>query len=229
MLTTKKKLLLLIIIFFPFFFYNHARAEKIPYQPDPSLLESGDFLWPKKPGVRIPYAFRNLEEIDIGHMGIVELDENKILWVIDASYGRGVMRISYKEWISYREDQNIWVGRLKGFSTIERSKIVEEAKKYIGKPYDFWNLDLNDDTAFYCSKLPWLSIYRALGFAVDYISYSKRPLWFSPKQFFLLPNIEKIYNPGIYSADFEEPALLDFSVSDEPSCVLSNARCPIAN
>jgi hypothetical protein len=73
-----------------------------------------------------------------------------------------------------------------------------EASKYIGRPYDFWNLDLADTSAFYCSKLVWLAIRYGLGFDIDGDSNPKRAFWFSPKQLINEPGIELIVNPEPY-------------------------------
>jgi len=227
------------------------------------MFESGDFVWPKKPGAYVPYnsGSKNspaqdreqwLQERDayvaklvtsplqetlsqqriamlrsmdyreflaiyagdqrpgvpgaysggavyVGHVGIIEMDSNKTRWVIEAIIGKGVIRTTYADWITERSDQVVWLGRLRQLDAVQRAKIVMEAKRELGKPYDFWNFDLNDDSGFYCSKLAWQSIYRSLGFAVDGNENSKRLLWFSPKQFLYVPTIQRLHAPGPYA------------------------------
>jgi uncharacterized protein YycO len=82
---------------------------------------------------------------------------------------------------------------------VKRAEIAIEARRYVGRPYNFWNFDLADDTAFYCSKLAWLAIYRALGFPIDGVAEPKRSFWFSPKQFLYLKTIARMHDPGIYA------------------------------
>lgn len=135
----------------------------------------------------------------VGHVAMLEVDSNKTAWVIEALLGKGIVRKTYVDWVKERENQIVWLGRLKNFDAQQRAKLVPEAKKHIGKPYDFWNFDLNDDKEFYCSKLCWLSIYRSLGVAVDGNKNPKRLLWFSPKQLLYLDAINIIHNPGSYA------------------------------
>jgi uncharacterized protein YycO len=95
----------------------------------------------------------------------------------------------------------VWLGRLRGYDAQQRAGLAAEALKHVGKPYDFWNFDLDEDSGFYCSKLAWLAIYRALGFAVDGRTNPRRVLWFSPKQFLRLKAVEKLFEPpGGYAA-----------------------------
>ncbi len=60
-------------------------------------------------------------------------------------------------------------------------------------PYDFWNFDLDDDRAFYCSKLAWMAIFRSLKFAVDGNVNPRRSFLFSPKQLLYAPTIVRIF------------------------------------
>ena len=115
-----------------------------------------------------------------------------------STMGRGVIPL-VRRWLANRPNEVIWLGRVKGRSNDERASIVEEAKKYINRPYDFWNFDLNDDHGFYCSKLVWLSVFRSLSFAIDGNSNPERAFWFSPKQLLYLPAIDRIHDPGPYA------------------------------
>ncbi len=233
-----------------------------PPLPKPDMFESGDLLWPKKPGAFVPYSQRaefdiqrdreiwereksefldrvarektylSAQQIDalraldyreflaryhgdqqpgipgvyssgggiyVGHVGIIDVASSGAIFVVEALWGRGVIRHSYDEWLANRPNEVIWLGRVKGRSNDERASIVEEAKKYINRPYDFWNFDLNDDHGFYCSKLVWLSVFRSLSFAIDGNSNPERAFWFSPKQLLYLPAIDRIHDPGPYA------------------------------
>lgn len=132
----------------------------------------------------------------VGHVGIIEVDQGKNKWVIEALGGKGVIKQRYEDWISGRPGEWICVGRLKNRLPDERKLIPEEAAKYIGRPYYFWNLDLDDDREFYCSKLVWMAIYRSLHVAVDGNSNRKRRFWFSPKQLLYASAVDEIFSPG---------------------------------
>ena len=233
-----------------------------PPLPRPDAFNSGDFLWPKKPGVFVPYSQQanigperdaeiwerekqefldqarsgqtglspeQLQELRgltyreflaryegdqkpgqpgvyssggglyVGHVGIIDINPNGEPEVIEALWGPGVTRRTYKDWLSGRPDEVVWLGRLRDQSKSARASISGEAAKYVGRPYKFWNFNLNDDSGFYCSKLVWLSVYRSLGFAIDGNFDPKRDFWFSPKQLLYLPVIDRLHDPGPYA------------------------------
>lgn len=233
-----------------------------PPLPDKSIFQSGDFVWPKKPGVFVPYNYntqRSLENderqwiierdafvakakkhpgymsaediqqlqrltfrefyaryagdqrpntpgqyssgggIYVGHVGILEIDSGKSAWVIEALIGKGIVRSRYEEWVLGRPGEIVWLGRVRDVPASDREKISIEAKRMLGRPYDFWNFNLADDTAFYCSKLAWLSIWRGLKFAIDGNPDSKRAFWFSPKQLLYSKAISRLHDPGPYA------------------------------
>lgn len=234
-------------------------------RPDPATFESGDLVWPKKPGIIVPYSASyapemrqvptdfydeqkfeteksayvkqaaqsdpdftatdedQLNRLDfeafakqyhgsqilnkeslgtgsivyVGHVAILEIWDGKP-FVIEAVSGKGVIRQPYENWLSSRPGEEIWHGRVEDLSEEQRSKIPTEAEKYVGRPYEFFNLDLNDDSGFYCSKLVWLAIFRSLYFAIDDDPESKRNFWFSPKQLMNARRVQVLYSPGNY-------------------------------
>jgi len=82
--------------------------------------------------------------------------------VIEALWGRGVIRHTYADWVAERAGEMVWLRRLAKLSPAQRAKIPVEAKKHLGKPYDFWNFHLNDESGFYCTKLTWMAAFRSL-------------------------------------------------------------------
>lgn len=234
-------------------------------RPDPSEFQSGDFVWPKKPGVIVPYsaayapdmrqvptdfydrqkfetekraylehvaksdrnftasqedrfnrlsfeAFAkqyqgsqtlNVESLGtgsivyVGHVAVLEIWDGKP-FVIEAVSSRGVVRQPYENWLASRPGEEVWHGRVADLPQEQCSKIPAEAKKYLGRPYEFFNLDLNDDSGFYCSKLVWLAIFRSLQFAIDDDPESERFFWFSPKQLMNARRVQLLYSPGSY-------------------------------
>ncbi|PRD50424.1 YiiX/YebB-like N1pC/P60 family cysteine hydrolase [Phyllobacterium myrsinacearum] len=234
-------------------------------RPDPSGFQSGDFVWPKKPGVIVPYSASYAPEmrqiptdfydkqkfeaeksayleraaksdpdfaasqenrlnrlsfeafarqyhgshtlnaaslgtgsiVYVGHVAILEICDGAP-FVIEAVSGQGVIRHSYEDWLASRPGEDIWLGRVEDLPQEQRSEIPAEAKKYLGRPYEFFNLDLNDDSGFYCSKLVWLAIFRSLQFAIDDDPQGERFFWFSPKQLMNARRVQLLYNPGSY-------------------------------
>ena len=135
----------------------------------------------------------------VGHVAILDMRRG-VPYVIEALLKKGVVEATYEDWLASRPDQVIWLGRLRNWSQEDRARIAVEARRYIGRPYDFWNFDLDDDSKFYCSKLCWLSAFRALNLALDNNPNPKRPLWYSPKQLLNGPNTEKLHDPGPYAS-----------------------------
>ena len=142
----------------------------------------------------IPFSSGSL--IAVGHVGIIEIDASGTPWVIEALLVPGVVRQRYSSWLDARQGEIVWHGRLLDFSKERRATIATEATKYIAKPYNFWNLNLTDDTEFYCSKLVWLSIMRALNTPVDGNSDARRSFWLSPKQVLYSAKIVRLVDPG---------------------------------
>jgi Permuted papain-like amidase enzyme, YaeF/YiiX, C92 family len=116
------------------------------------------YVGDQKPG--IPGAYSTGGGIYVGHVGLIEVDDSTVPWVVEAVLGRGVVRSRYDDWIASRPDEIVWHGRIRDLPAVDRAGVVSESKKYLGRPYDFWNFDLNDDAGFYCSKLVWLSVWR---------------------------------------------------------------------
>ncbi len=241
---------------------SKGSAAVVARLPDDRKFESGDLLWPKKPGAFIPYSntpgrsamedrerwyaeknillqkaregkianadaiiaeLRDLsyEEFQnrylqgqpkegitpyaagsvaaVGHIGIIETDSQGTSYVIEALWQPGVTRHRYSDWIDSRPGEIVWHGRLLDKTRAERTGIAAEAKKQIGKPYDFWDLDLSSEKGFYCSKLAWLSIFGATKVAVDGNPNPQRAFWLSPKQILYSPRIERLHDPGDYA------------------------------
>ncbi len=255
-----------------------VQAAPVPPHPNPAAFQSGDFLWPAKPGDFIPrYSVRGiapneeavtweeekrkfiedarasgnpdqlaaaaqLERLSydefqaryfsgggdagtrerglatrgigipqVGHVALIEVDDSGAPWVIEAMpksvhryeslYSRfknGVIRTPYTDWIEQHKAYNVWQGRLRNFDKAQRTRIVTEAKPFLGKDYWFWSFNLNDETAFYCSKLVWVSVWKAINFALDGDTSFTRNFWVTPKQLVYATSIELLHNPGAY-------------------------------
>jgi Permuted papain-like amidase enzyme, YaeF/YiiX, C92 family len=152
----------------------------------------------QKPGV--PGAYATGGGVYVGHVAILEVGADGGQWVIEALWERGVVRQSYDDWLKGRSDQIVWHGRVRDITLEAGARISVEANKYVGRPYDFWNFDLLDDSSFYCSKLAWLATMRSLGIALDDNPEPTRSFWFSPKQFLYSPRIGRLNDPGEYAS-----------------------------
>lgn len=150
-----------------------------------------------------------LPRLSVGHVAIVEIDKKGKKWIVEAMpkgeagyrivYGRftdGVVRTPYSEWIKKHANYNIWHGRIK--VKANRADIANAAKSFLGKDYWIWALNFADESAFYCSKLVWVSAHKALGIALDNDKTTSRQLWLSPKRLMKLDKVAMLYSPAPY-------------------------------
>ncbi len=137
----------------------------------------------------------------VGHVGIIEVAPDGKRFVIEAVWGsvKAVQRVAYEDWLKQRADSWVWVGRIRDLNAQAGAAFVAQAKSYIGKPYDFWNFDLADESGFYCSKLVWLSLVRAAKVAVDDNPDPGRMFWLSPKQVWNSVRMMRINVPREYA------------------------------
>ena len=146
--------------------------------------------------------------ISVGHVGLIDVDRAGIPYVVEAtphypdgSRG-GVIRMRYAEWLKGYSNIQVWHGRFRGLDASASQRVLDVARGQLGKPYDFFNFDLNDDRGFYCSKLVWMSVWRAAQFAPDDNPDPRRgnrfPPWFSPKTLIGASRITMLHNPGEY-------------------------------
>ena len=150
------------------------------------------------PGAVTPYAGR----LSVGHVAIVRMIGGKAT-IVEAMWGIGVREIAYEDWGAEREGQWFWHGRLKAVDPSKRTEVAERAAEQVGKPYRFWNFNLQDDSGFYCSKLAWFATREATGVVIDDDPEPKRQLWLSPKQLLKSPHLQILHSPGNYGASQE--------------------------
>jgi cell wall-associated NlpC family hydrolase len=146
--------------------------------------------------------------ISVGHVGLIEMAAQGIPYVVEATPKRadgttaGVIRVRYTDWLKSYTNIQVWHGR---FSTLDAAacrRVLNVARSQLGKPYDFFNFDLNDDRSFYCSKLVWMSVWRAVKIAADDNPDPQRgknfPPWFSPKALLSAKRMTMLHSPGEY-------------------------------
>jgi hypothetical protein len=138
----------------------------------------------------------------VGHVGILDVDNRGNIEVVEAvmESEKRVRVYPYDRWLADRPRDDVWHGRLRDRSASDRHQMVGEARKYLGRPYEFFNFNLNDDSGFYCSKLVWLAVYRSMHFPVDDDPNPRRHFWFSPKQLLNAPHVQKLFVPGNYGS-----------------------------
>lgn len=143
------------------------------------------------------YAGSRLGPFYVGHVAILERDEDGHPWIIEA-ISDGVLRVPYEDWREERNAEHLWHARLRDFEEKQRAEIAAEARRQVGKPYGFFNFDLEDDRSFYCSKLAWYSVKKKLGLALDGNPDPRRNIWFTPKQMIQLRALELLKDQGEY-------------------------------
>ena len=146
--------------------------------------------------------------ISVGHVGLIEVDASGIPYIVEATPKRpdgtegGVIRLRYADWLKSYTNIQVWHGRFRDLDTTAGRRVVKVARSQLGKPYDFFNFDLNDDRGFYCSKLVWLSVWRAAQIAADDNPDPHRgsrfPPWFSPKALISAKRMVMLHSPGEY-------------------------------
>jgi hypothetical protein len=148
------------------------------------------------------------QTISVGHVGLIELDAARVPYVVEATPARpngskgGVVRTRYADWLRGYSDIQVWHGRLRGIDAAANRRILGIARGQLGKPYDFFNFDLNDDRGFYCSKLVWMCLWRAASIAIDDDPDPRRgsrfPPWFAPKSLIRAKRVQLLHSPGEY-------------------------------
>ena len=142
-------------------------------RPQPAGLQTGDLLFIGIPGDYIPEegsmdeaitAATGGGELNLIHVSIVEVDAAGEPWVIDATFKHNVDRYPLDTLIS---DFTLKDGSLPTYilkrlrDTTGVTQFVENAKSYIGEPYDI--AFLQDNGAHYCSELVRDAYRRADG------------------------------------------------------------------
>jgi len=131
---------LLILIVLPIF---------ISCMRSSTTLKNGDLLFFKPQESVMEQAISSSTGEGFVHVAIVEVDEGKCIWVIDATPQKGVGRIPLKKKLSEEKGEDVYVYRLRDTSGLGAS--VRKAKSLVGKSYD-WHFSQDNDQ-YYCSEL----------------------------------------------------------------------------
>jgi uncharacterized protein YycO len=155
------------------------------------------YLADQPPGVVTPRGADTPGPLYVGHVAIVRMDGGRPL-IVEA-VEPSVRHLAYDAWIADRGQDDIWHGRIRDRSGPERARMADEAVKYVGVRYRFFNFNLNDASGTYCSKLAWLATFRSLSLALDDNPNPFRFPWYSPKRLMRSPHICLLFDPGGYT------------------------------
>lgn len=129
-------------------------------QPVEVTLQSGDVVLQTSRSSRSA-LIRRASDSPYSHVGVVERAKDGV-FVIEAV--QPVSRTPLSKWVKRGQGGTVTVLRPKGLDAAARAKVVAEAKRQLGKPYDAryrW-----DDDALYCSELVVKAFERGAGITV---------------------------------------------------------------
>ncbi len=129
------------------------------------ILDEGDIIFRYGNGVWSP-VFRNvsLTEKRFSHAGVIIVEKGRF-WVVHASAhemnGVGyVSKVSLEQFLAVSSDYAVYrFGKEKNV----RWRIAENAKSYIGRPFDS-SFDIADRNRVYCTELVMHSVNDAVGY-----------------------------------------------------------------
>jgi Permuted papain-like amidase enzyme, YaeF/YiiX, C92 family len=123
-------------------------------------LKTGDLVFHTSRS-RQSVAIRAATESPLSHVGLVEVTPRGV-FVVEAV--QPVQRVPFAKWKARGVGGRILVLRPEALPEAQREAAVTEAKRHLGKPYD-WRFGW-DDATLYCSELARKAYTKAAG--VDY-------------------------------------------------------------
>lgn len=133
-----------------------------------------------------------------GHVCIVDASTSADILIIEAMPRPGVQRLRYEDWLSNRTEQIIWHGRVAELGADQREAVAKRAASWLHRPYVWANLDLADESNFYCSKLVWLAYYLGAQLSLDGDQRTSRTWFLSPKTLLASRHIAILNDPSEY-------------------------------
>ena len=131
----------------------HAAASPAPHPP----LQSGDLVFQSSRS-RQSAAIQEATHSPLSHVGLVEVTAQGT-FVLEAV--QPVRRTPYERWRARGEGARVLVLRHPGADAAARERVLQEARRHLGKPYDGrfgWS-----DEALYCSELVHKAYARGAG------------------------------------------------------------------
>lgn len=121
-------------------------------------FQTGDLVFQTSQSAQ-SIVIRKATHSPYSHMGII-VNKNNQIWVLEAI--QAVKYTPLKQWINRGVQRQYVLERYqKPLTDNQKRKLVTEAEKYLGKPYDIyfeWN-----DKSIYCSEIVWKAYDKALG------------------------------------------------------------------
>jgi hypothetical protein len=142
----------------------------------------------------------------VGHVALIEVIDG-VPWVVDATPDRsgpaqpspcGVATQTYQAFLddAAHTQSHVWHGRLVGPPPGFGQFIVQAAKAHLGKPYAINPVSLEEDDAFYCSKLIWHAVRDALGIEWRKPGLQVPQPWFTPWDVMQAEGVQLLYAPA---------------------------------
>ncbi len=129
-------------------------------EPQPVKFHDGDVVLQASRSERAA-LIRKASRSAYSHVGLIEVASDGV-YVIEAV--QPVSRTPLAKWVARGIDGRLTVLRFKGLTEEEGTRVVREAKRALGRPYDAryrW-----DDARLYCSELVAKAFARGAGKAV---------------------------------------------------------------
>ena len=160
------------LIFFQKYIYSLIINKSKNTLMEISKIETGDLIFvgiPEQKGESLGNAVASSTGVGtnkIIHVGILEVNINynkfKEIYVIEASNLKGVIRDTLKNFLHNnlipQFSSKIFIKRVKDATEKEKNQWIIEAKKHIGKKYNFKYIPSED--SLYCSELVYISYLK---------------------------------------------------------------------
>lgn len=152
-----------------FFFFLFILLVSCHKGMDSFELQNGDLLFSVGKGdsellTAIQNSTSKKDEIPFSHVGIVSI-ENEKTYVLEATTPKGVVKTKLEDFFNETSTMDnkhlIAVGRIKDEYRYTIANAIKNAKKHLGKKYDYAYDETNK--AFYCSELVRFSFLDSLG------------------------------------------------------------------
>lgn len=176
-------------------------------------LKNGDLLFVGNSSGNLSKAIdevtKTTKSTNFSHIALVE-KSGKDIWVLHAAPENGSERIKWDQFIDYarKDSSEIVVYRIKKEFKPDFENAISEAKKMLGKPYNFTYI--LSDSAYYCSDFVYHSFEKDSIFEMNPMTFKNpeteefHPTWieFYQKQNLEIPEGEPGCNPnGMAASD----------------------------
>ncbi len=204
--------LVFAFIFLVFVLFLQGKLTTYYTKPDNTVtFQDGDIIFQSLSG-DLPQHISGITQSPINHCGIVVVEKGNI-FVIEAS--SDVCKTPIEEWVQRGKGKKFALMRMKGIETWQEKRVVQEAFKFLGHPYDFqyrW-----DDEKIYCSELVYKAYKRGIGVLLGNLKPLKEMNYKGHEEFIKkttggeLPLNRKIITPvDIYKSPLLYPIYDDF-------------------